>query len=885
KRFFRLPTRGAGVEQDVDAEVEFHIAMRADDLIAQGLGRDSALRQAAAEFGDVADARRELSEIDRRRVATTEREEWWSGLAHDAGIATRAFRRTPAFTIVVLVTLAIGIGANTAMFSVVNAVLLRPLPYAEPERLVSIAETHGGDVAHLSEASYPDFLDWRRQRDVFAAVEGFDESNVTLADAGGGELVGAARVTSGFFDLLGVRPLYGRGFDSADDAPLGTPAVVLSYSTWVDRFASDPGVVGRTMLIDGRAHEVRGVLPPSFAFAPAGDAQVWLPIGRNAEVRGQRFNHWVRVVARLAGGVSVDAARARMGGVMRDLAVRYPESNEGRGVQITTLVQDIVGNTERPLLVLLGAVAIVLLIACANVGSLVLARSVDRGREIAVRSAIGASRGRIVRQLLTENLVLAVAGALVGVWLASQSVGAFVARLPVSVLDQMPALRHASVDLRALGFTTAVALLTALLFGLAPALLATRRSVAEFLRSDARAGGSRGRHRLRESLVVAEIALTLVLLVGAALMGRSVAALLRVNPGFSAERVATVRVALAGPRYAEQFAPSQFFAQAVVRVQRLPNVDAAGAISSAPLQGGGTNTFHVEGLPEPAPALRPEAVTRAVAGEYFRALRIPVIEGRVLNDRDDLHAPYAIVMSESLARQLFGHESAVGRRVRFYAWKDSAWTVVGVVGDVKTDALDQPVRPTIYYSHLQGPANRMSIVARSRGDAASLVPSMRRIIAELDPTVAVYRGGTMSEYVSASQAVASRRYVLFALGAFAAIALFLAIIGVYGVIAYNVSQRTREIAVRVALGAQASQVLTLVLGEGLRVVIVGLAIGAAVALAVSRTLASLLYGVGSHDLTTYASVSALLLLVAMLATLLPARRTLDVDPARLLRGD
>jgi putative ABC transport system permease protein len=751
---------------------------------------------------------------------------------------------------------------------------------------VQLWETHRGDVSSQSEASYPDFLDWRRERDLFAALEGYDETNVTVSDASGAEMVMGSRVTSGFFRMLGVSPRRGRSFGPEDDVSGGTRAVILSHGFWTRRFGANPDVVGRSVTIDGVPYEIRGVLPAQFSYAPVGDAAVWLPIGRSAETRAQRFNHWVRVVGRLRDGVTVDAARHRMADVMRTLAAQYPESNSGRGVLITPLPEVVRAGIERPVLVLFGAVGIVLLIACANVATLVLARSIERGREIAVRSAIGASRGRLLRQLLTENLVLALAGAVLGAWVAKEGVRLLVAAVPEAMFSQMPSLREASVDGAALGFTIAVAIGTGIIFGLAPAVLSSRRSAAELLRSDSRAGTGRARHRLRDALVMSEIALTLVLLVGATLMGRSLLALLRVDPGFTAERVATVRAALAGPSYADGTRQQLFFEELLPRVRSLPGVEAVGAISSPPLQGGGTNTFHVDGAPEPPPASRPEATTRAVAGDYFSALRIPLIEGRALSSHDDLKAPYAVVISESAARRLFGARSAVGERLRFYAWQDSAWTIVGVVGDVKTDALDAPAAATIYYSHLQGPANRMSIVARTAGaDPSALIPAMRREVQAMDPKIAVYAASTMVERIERSQAVYSRRYLLVLLGSFAAAALLLAIIGVYGVIAYAVTQRTREIAIRIALGARSREVLTLVLRSGLRLVAAGIAVGAVAALALSRTLSSLLFGVHPADVWTYGLASLLLVLVAVAASYVPARRATRFDPAMALRSE
>ena len=887
-RLFRLPLGKKTVEADVDTELQFHLEMRIDELIRSGLPRAEAEARAQVEFGDLKRAQQELAAIGHRREAGIARAEWWRGVLQDARIALRSYARDPLFTLVVVLTLGLGIGANTTIFGLVDAALLRPLPYAEPHRLVHLWETHRGDVSNLSEASYPDFQDWRAERGIFAGAEGYDETNVSVSlppDAPPERLQGA-RVSPGFFDLLGIRPLRGRFFTPDDDGNGGGRVVLLSYGFWTRRLGADPDIVGRQLVIDGTGHEVRGVLPANFSFAPAGDVELWLPLGRSAEVRAQRFNHWVRVVGRLRDGVTLEQARQRMAAVMTGLAAQYPESNSGRGVLMTPLPEVVAAGMERPLLVLFGAVGLVLLIACANVATLLLARAVTRSRELALRSAIGAARSRLIRQLLTEHLVLSLAGAMLGVGIAALGVRGLLAILPDSVFSQLPTLRNAAVNLNALGFTTAVALGLGLLIGLAPALLLSRRSPAELLRSDSRTGTGKGHHRLRDALVMLELALTLVLLVGAGLLGRSLVALLRVDPGFTADQVVTVRVALAGPQYADGIRQNRFFEDVLARARALPGVVAVGAISNAPLQGGGTNTFHVDGEPEPPTASRPEATTRAVAGEYFSALRIPLLAGRVLEPQDDRTAPYAVVLSRDLSRRLFGDQPAVGRRIRFYGWQDSAWAIVGVVGDVKTDRLDAPAAPTVYYSHLQGPANRMSVVARSESaDPTPLIPALRREVHKLDPAIAVYFTQTMGQYIESSEAVTSRRYILLLLGAFAAAALLLALIGVYGVIAYSVAQRTREVAIRVALGANRGHIVSLISRNGIRLLLTGLGFGSVAAFGLTRAMRSLLFGVGAADLWTYGVVALLLGAVVMIASAIPAWRATKVDPAITLRTE
>jgi predicted permease len=748
-----------------------------------------------------------------------------------------------------------------------------------------VRESHASDIRTNPTASYPDYQDLRSRRDLFASMEGYDGTNVTVSNAGVADMVRGSRITWGFFDMLGVRPARGRSFTVEDDVPGGTNAVILTDGFWRRRFGTAPDVVGRTMTINGVSYVIRGVLPQGFYFAPAGDADLWLPIDRSAEVRTQRFNRWLNLVARLRDGVTVDVARSRTADVMRALEAQYPETNTGRGAIVTSLHENAVAEIGRPVVVLFGAVALVLLIACANVASLTVARSLERAREIAIRAAIGATRARIVRQLLVEHVVLALAGGALGAWLAAALIPILLVKIPDAMFDRAPALRVVQVDFAAFAFAAGTAVLTAVAFGLAPAVVASGKSVNETLRTGGRTGTGRAHHRLRDSIVTAEIGMTFVILVAAMLMGRSVAALLDLNAGFTAEHVATVRVALSGPAYESGQRQQQFFENALERVRALPGVEGAGAISQPPLGGSGTNWFRVDGEPVPAPSERPEAKLRAVAGDYFRTLRIPILHGRPLTARDDTTSAYALVINESLARRLFGSPvNALGRRLRIYGWQDSAWTIVGVAGDVKTDQLDKPASPTIYYSHLQGPANRMTVLARSTGDRQAIA-ALRRTINEVDPVAAVYGGGTMGELVQRSPAVASRRSVMVVFTTFALTALGLALVGVYGVLTHGVSQRSREIAIRGALGATHADVIALVVRDAVRLAIAGIALGGAAALAITRSLSALLYGVTSADAVTYGLVALVLAIVCVTVSWLPARRAARVDPAIALRAD
>jgi putative ABC transport system permease protein len=845
------------------------------------------------EFGDVHEARGELAAIDRRRAARRDRAEWWWELWNDLRFAVRVLRRQPGFTVVVLVTLMLGIGANTAIFTVVDAALLRPLPYREPDRLVHLWETHRGDVSDRSEASYPDFLDWRSRSRAFAAIEGYDPTNLTVtADGTEPVMLRGARVTPGFFPMLGVKPILGRAFLPEESVAGGAPVVLLTHGFWQRRLGGDPRVIGRPLILDRRRYAVVGVLPRDFHFAPVEDAELWLPIDPAVRRASERFNHWLNVVARLKPGVTFTAARSDLSAVMRHLGAQYPETNAGRDVALVPLREEIVGAVRPTLLVLFGAVGCVLLVACVNVAGLMLARSAARGREIAVRSALGAARSRIVRQLLAESALLAVAGGLLGAVTAQLGVRLIVAALPAEITSGMPYLQHLRVEGAVLAYAGGLAVAAGLLSGLAPALYVSRPSTAELLRRGGRTGTGAAKPRLRGALVAAEIALTMVLLVAAGLMTRSLGQLLRVDAGFDAEHVLTARVALSGAAYDSAERQQRFFETLVGRVAALPGVRAAGAVSNVPLVGGGTNTFRAEGWPEPDPASRPEATMRGVAGDYFRAMAIRVVAGRLFTSRDRAGAPPVLVVSAGLARRLFGGAaSAIGQRLRFYAFPESAWTIVGVVGDVKTGRLDADAPPTIYYTHLQGAENRMSIVGRTRDtrdggsvDPVALAGAVRREVHALDPTVPVYQVRTMAQQIARSPAVLARWLPMRLVGAFAAAALALAVVGIYGLVAYTVAQRTQELGIRIALGAQRRNILSLVVREAALLAVAGVGVGLVAALWATRMLGSLLYGVGPTDPLTYVAVAALLGGIALAASYVPARRAARVDPMVALRA-
>lgn len=882
RRLLRLRGRHR-VASDVESELAFHMQSRIDDLVASGMPVTDAQAQARREFGDVGAAREELIAMDQRRERRTSITEWLGDVIQDARVALRAYARRPIFSLTILVTLTVGIGANTAIFAIAEAVWLRPLGYHNADQLVHLFETRTAERSPRSrrEASYPDFVDWRAMAPAFAALEGYNQGNVTVGTATGGEMVRSARVTSGFFDMLGVRPALGRDFTLDEEAP-GANVAILSHELWATRFGADPRALDSSIVVDGRALRIIGVLPGGFRFAPGGDARIWTGLDADAGARANRLNHWVNVVGRLRDDATLGEAERQISMAMQRIAAEHPESHAGRGAEVVPLRDEIVGSVRPLMAALIGAVILVLAIACANVANLFVARAIDRGREIAVRVAIGASRARLLRQLLVESLLIAVAAAALGVWLASQGITALLAFLPDTTLEHVPALNDARISTPVLLYTTAAAVITAIACGLAPSLHAWRVSPSTLLR-----GGMAGTRRrgMRDALVVFEIALTFVLVAGALLMTKSLVNLMRVEPGFATTNVVTARVSLARNVYPEEWRQQRFFETLLDRLRRNGGIESLGAVTNPPLLGGGTVTFRVEGEPEPPASNRHEASLRGVAGDYFRALGIPLVDGRVFTAGDDSLSRPVVMINRSLARQLLGGQSPVGKQLRFYAFPDSTWTIVGVVGDVRAASLDSAIPPIVYYTHLQAAENRMNVMIRTSRDAGSVIAELREAVRELDPRVAVYAAGTMNDYVMRSPAVLARRYPLVLVGAFALSALILAVIGVYGVIAFAVAQRTRELAVRSALGATGSDIVRLILGRGFWLALAGLAGGVPAALLLTRYLRFALYGVSSVDALSYVTGAATLALLVILACWIPARRAARLDPASALRAD
>jgi predicted permease len=878
-RFFRISTMRT-VQSEVDDEMRFHIQTRIDALVEAGSSRDDAEAVALREYGDLTAARKQLASIDRRRARRGAWHEWLTSLAQDVRFGIRALRSRPGFAITTLITLALGIGGNAAIYSVVYAVLLKPLPFAQPDRLVHLWEVYKSEVDSRSEASYPDYLDWRSRNSAFVDIGGYHGSGYLLGSERA-VVVPGAKSTWNFFNVLGVRPLLGRTFARGED-DVGAPRVaLLTYGIWQSQFAGDRRVVGRTILLDGAPVTVIGVLPEDFHFAREGSAQIWTPIDRAARAREQRGNHWLKVVGRLRDDVSLAAASNNMSAIMRDLARQYPNSNNGRDGQVVSLRDELVGSVRPLLLVLYGAVAVVLLVACANVANLLLMRGTDRRREIAVRVALGAGRGRLVRQLLTESLLLSIAGAALGLVFAQIGVRSIIAAIPVASRADIPALSNAGVDVHVILYSIVVSITAGLVFGLAPAIRTSRASVHDVLRDGGR--GSTSATSLRDALVVGELALTLMLLCGATLFGRSLSSLLSLDLGFRPQHVTTAGILLPGKTYRDAASQVMAFARVEAEVRSLPGVADIGLISKLPLDFGNSLGFDIAGRPPSPPGQYPTASYREIDGSYFATLAVPVMSGRTFDGRDRAASPAVAIVNRAFAAAYFDRKDAVGEALVFGS-KDTV-RIVGMVGDVPIGNLDTKIPPTLYIPLSQSPETFMNVVVRGEGDPTQLGRAIERVVTEQAPGAAVVRVAPLDRVITQSTSVFMRRFPLLLVGVFAGTALILAIVGIYGVVSYSVAQRSREMGIRLALGAQPRNLVNMIVREGGWITAGGVAIGVVSTLIASRFVAKMLYGVTPTDPGTYIGVSVLLTGIAFVAMVVPARRAARVDPAVTLRSD
>jgi len=790
----------------------------------------------------------------------------------DIRYGLRSLLKRPAFTAVAVITIALGIGVNTAIFSVINAVLLRPLPYADPAQLISFR----------SNQSAPDLTDVEAQSKMFSRLGGMVTQ--PLAYTAGSEPVQfqIGQVTGGFFETLGVRPERGR-FITSDDDKNGAPfVVVLSHDLWVKQFSSDEQILGKGIPLSGNMYTIIGVMPPAFV-TPRENTEAWTPVHVSNPVAANfRGVHFLRTYGRLAPGVNIEQARTEMRVVDANLAAQYPADNKNRTTVLFPLHERIVGETRRSLYILFAAVSFVLLIACANFANLLLARAAERQREFVIRGALGAGRWRLMRQLLIESLLLSLAGGVAAILLAYWGTSLLVSFKP----DNLPRLSEIGVDGRVLGFTLGISVLTGLIFGLVPAWAASRGRVGDALKEGARSvTAGNARQRLRSAFVVVELAVALVLLVGAGLLIKTFWKLRSVEPGFNSDHLITMRVELPETRYKEVAPQTRFRQQALAGMNSLPGVQAA-MISELPLSGDSLNhDFLIENRPPIVPGDEPSLETRSVIGDYFKVMQIPLQKGRDFGPQDfDEHAPLVGIANEALVRQYFQNEDPLGKRVRWARNPEIQWiTIVGVVGDVKHFGLDLPEEPALYSPYTQiAPWKRwMSFAARTQGDAAGTAQALKQEIWKVDAQLPVTKVETMSDVAASS--FAARRFNMSLLSLFAALALVLAAIGIYGVMSNAVTQRTQEIGIRLALGASTIDVLKLIIRNGLTLVIIGVVIGLGGAFALTRLMATLLFGVTPTDGLTIGVVSAVLIGVALLACFIPVRRATKVDPLVALR--
>ncbi|MGC2468118.1 MAG: ABC transporter permease [Candidatus Acidiferrum sp.] len=873
----------ASLDRDLQDEVSFHLAMREQQNRLAGIDPEEARYAAHRQFGNTTS----LKERTREMWTFVSLESLWQ----DLRFSVRMLRKNPAFTAVAVLTLALGIGANTAIFSVVYAALLRPLPYTEPSRLITLSEVRPqADLSVQQQAqfwnsSYPDFLDWSRQSHAFQSLAGFSGDGFVLRTSGEPRLISGAQATTNFFSTLGVRPFLGRDFATGEDTASGPKVAILTYGFWMSQYGGDPGVIGRSLQLDTNSVIVVGVLPREFDFAPQGTADIWVPMHLSQDLATRRNLRWMPVVGRLASGVSPKQAEAEMSSINAHLASEYPKENGSIQIVMIPLRDRIVSGVQPLLLILFGAVALVLLIACVNVASLFLVRASSRKREFALRAALGAGRGRLISQLLAESLMLSIAGAALGLLFARWGTALLIAAVPQSLLANATFFRYAHTNPVVLAFLCAVAIFTGIAFGLAPALQVTRGSAADSLKEESRASASAARSRLRSAFVIAEIAFSLVLLVGAGLMVKSLLVLLHRDLGFEPRNLLTFSVNLPSAAYPKDPDATRFDREFSDRVRALPGRLEIAHAMIVPLSGsGGTIRFLIEGRPMTV-GQEYECNINDITPNYFPVLRIPLVAGRFFNTSDDSEntAPHAIV-NQSFVDHYFHGENPLGKRFKFtYSDKQPYPEIVGVVADITDAALDKETQAGIYLPFLQDPSPFLNYIVRASGNPASVTNSLRVALREQDSQLVLQQPQTMETLIAESPSVFLRRYPSYLIGSFAGLALILAVVGLYGSISYSVSLRTRELGVRMALGARQNDVLRLILSDGARLTLLGILCGLVVALAMMQLVRSLLYGVSPTDPITFVAVSLLIGVVALAASYIPARRATRVDPMVALR--
>jgi predicted permease len=862
-------------ESEMAAEFRFHVEARADDLAQSGIPREEALRRARVEFGGMEGIKEECREATGASVYAT--------LAQDLRFGLRLLRKSPGFATAAALTLALGVGANTAIFSVVYAVLLRPLPYTDPDQLVTAFQTRLQDGVKMTGSSFLDLEEWRQQSHAFTELAGVQRHDLTLTGRGEPDVVDTAVVTPEVFSLLEARPLAGRALVPPDGRPGAEPVVVLSEALWRTRFGSDPGVVGTSVTLDQRPFTIVGVMPAGFrvpAFVQR--QQIWIPLAQDplfGSWMPRRGGHWLRVVGRLKPGTSVAQAQAEMDAIAERLGREHPE-NAGWAIRVAPLQQALVADARSALLVLLGAVGLVLLIAVGNIANLLLARATSRAREIAIRQAVGASRGRIVRQLLTESAVLGGLGAIGGILLAYWGVQLLASLLP----PEVPRFGEIRVDGWVLGFALVLSVAASLVFGLAPAVFAAGSKPQAGLREDARSGGSGRRQRVRRVLAAAQTALAVVLVVGAGLLLRSLDALTSVNPGFSTEHVLKASVSLPQYQYTTPQQWAAFLSTLLERVKARPGLQQSALAVPLPIAEGYVNLgFDVVGGPPPPPGAASTADYVSVSPGYFRVMGIPLLRGRSFAPEDMVEAPRVAIVNQALARVYFPGQDPIGRRLVFGFPPDPGVEreIVGVVGDVRDVALHQDPGPMMYVPVAQAPFWGAAVVVKTSLPPSAVFPEIRQVVKGIDKNLPVTDAAALADAVESS--VAQPRFRAWLVSLFGIVALLLATAGIFGVVAYAVACRTHEIGVRITLGASPGAIRRMVVRENLGIALSGLAVGSVAALVLAQVLASELYGVGARDPLAFGASVLLVLAAALAAAYVPARRATRVDPVTALR--
>jgi len=863
---------GAARDAELSAELESHLQLHIDDNIRSGMTPDAARRHAVLALGGVEPVKEKYR--DRRGLP------FLDTLRQDVTYAVRSLRRTPAFTATAVLTLALGIGANAAIFSMVNATLLRPLPFRDPGRLVLVFASDGPGNGY-DVTSYPAFADWREQNHSFDSMAAYATRAMTIATGNETLVVGGKRVTPGLFETLGVAPAIGRTFSVDEQRPGSGAVAILSHAFWTQHYGGSPSVIGQVLRVNDAPCTIVGVLPREFRIEDAANEEIFLPQPIDAE-RGHEF---LRVVARLRGGTSMAEAQSDLDRIALHLARVYPRYHTGVGAHIMSMSDGLARDMRMGLFTMLAVVGLVLLIACANVAGLMLARGSSRHHELAIRAALGAARTRLVRQLLTESVLLAAAGGALGLGAAGWTAHLLSAALAKQF--RVPGLDAVRTDGSVFLFTIAVSLATCIVFGALPAFLSASPDLNHSLRDAGRSATGRRAPRLRSGLVVVEMALAIVLLAGAGALMKTFLALRATHPGFDAQHVLAVDLSLPQPRFATQGARTQFFDAALRSLHGVPGVRSAAFVADLPLNGSTDGQgFHIVGRPDPAPGkIFSSGFNIATAG-YFGLMGIPIRSGREFRDSDGAAALPVIVVNEAAANRFWPDESPLGRQIDLPVGKSTLrLTVIGVTGDVRHETLATPPRPEIFANSMQSPVAWPSLVAvvRAHGEPAPLAEAVKTALRAADPLVPVMRVSTLEAIVSAS--IGEPRLYACLLGTFAALAVILAAVGLYGLIAYTVTERTHELGVRIALGADRATIVRLVLGQGLRLAVSGAAIGLAVAFAATRLLVSLVKGVEPHDAATFGVVTAVLLGSALLATYLPAYRAARVDPMIALRAE